>query len=74
MSWDRIVQWLGDNQEHFLGSGLRVAGVLIGALLLVRLLRKAVTRVEGKVPEHTTPVRGLQRTQTITKVVQNAER
>lgn len=72
MSWNRFVEWLGDNQAQLLGSSLRVVGVLVGAFLLIRLLRKTVVRVEGKVSEHTTPVRALQRTQTLTKVVSSA--
>lgn len=72
MSWDRFVQWLSDNQEEVLGSGLRVAAVLIGAFILSRLLRKVVSGVEDKVSEHTTPVRALQRTQTLAKVVSSA--
>jgi small-conductance mechanosensitive channel len=72
MSWDRFVQWLGDNQEQILGSGLRITGVLVGAFLLSRFLRKVVAGVEGKVSEHTTPVRALQRTQTLAKVVSSA--
>jgi small-conductance mechanosensitive channel len=72
MSWDRLSGWLGDHQEALLGSGLRILGVLVGAFLLSRLLRKAVSRVESRVSEHTTPVRALQRTQTLAKVVSSA--
>jgi moderate conductance mechanosensitive channel len=72
VSWDQVTNWVGENQEQLIITGLRVAGVLVGAFLLARLLRKAVTRVEGKVSEHTTPMRALQRTQTLTKVLSSA--
>jgi moderate conductance mechanosensitive channel len=72
MSWNDFVGWLGDNQAEILGRGLRIVGVLVAAFLLSRLLRRAVTRVENKVAQHTTPMRALQRTQTLTKVVSSA--
>jgi small-conductance mechanosensitive channel len=67
-----VITWLTDNQASLIGSGLRVAGVLIAAFLLTRFLRKSVTRIEGKVSEQTTPVRALQRTQTLAKVLSSA--
>jgi small conductance mechanosensitive channel len=72
MSWDKFVEWLGENQQEVLGSGLRIAAILIGAFLLSRFLRRIVGRVEKKVSEHTTPMRTLQRTQTLTKVLSSA--
>ena len=72
MSWDKFVEWLGENQQEIIGSGLRIAAVLIGAFLLSRFLRRIVGRVENKVSEHTTPIRTLQRTQTLTKVLSSA--
>ena len=53
-------------------AGARVAGVLIAAFLLTRLLRRAVTKVESKVSQDTTPLRHLQRTETLAKVVSSA--
>ena len=72
MSWDRIASWFGDHQEQVLGAGLRMAAVLVGAFLLARILRKGVARVENRVSEQTTPMRALQRTQTLAKVVSSA--
>src|ERR671918_1471671 len=72
MSWDKFVEWLGENQQQIIGSGLRIVAVLVGAFLLSRFLRRIVGRVETKVSEHTTPMRTLQRTQTLTKVLSSA--
>jgi moderate conductance mechanosensitive channel len=59
-------------KNDFVIAGLRVLLVLAAGVILTRLLRRAVTRVESKVAEHTTPVRALQRTQTLTKVVSSS--
>src|ERR671914_166219 len=72
MSWADLSAWIGEHQVEIVASTLKVAGVLIAAFLLVRLLRKAVTKVEAKVSEHTTPIRALQRTQTLAKVLSSA--
>jgi small-conductance mechanosensitive channel len=72
MSWDKFVEWLGDNQQEIIGAGLRIVVVLVGAFLLSRFLRRIVGRVEQRVSEHTTPIRTLQRTQTLTKVLSSA--
>jgi moderate conductance mechanosensitive channel len=52
--------------------GLRTALIVIVAFFLTRLLRRAVRRMEGKVAEQTSPMRALQRTQTLTKVLSSA--
>jgi moderate conductance mechanosensitive channel len=49
--------------------GLRIAFVLLGAVALTRMLRLLVRRVEGKVSKDTTPIRALQRAETLTKVL-----
>jgi small conductance mechanosensitive channel len=72
MSWDKFAEWLGENQQEIIGSGLRITAVVVGAFLLSRFLRRIVGRVEKKVSEHTTPIRTLQRTQTLTKVLSSA--
>lgn len=72
MSWADLSAWIGEHQVEIVTSTLKVTGVLIAAFLLVRLLRKAVTKVEAKVSEHTTPIRALQRTQTLAKVLSSA--
>jgi small conductance mechanosensitive channel len=56
-------------RNDYVVSVLRLLLVVAAAVLFSRVLRRAVTRVEGKVAEHTSPVRALQRTQTLTKVV-----
>jgi moderate conductance mechanosensitive channel len=66
MSWESIPELLNND---YVVSVLRLLLVVAAAVLFTRLLRRAVTRVEGKVAEHTSPVRALQRTQTLTKVV-----
>jgi small-conductance mechanosensitive channel len=66
MSWESVLEFL---RNDYVVAGLRVLLVIVAAILFTRLLRRAVTRVEGKVAEHTSPVRALQRTQTLTKVV-----
>jgi small-conductance mechanosensitive channel len=52
--------------------GLRTALIVIVAFFLTRLLRRAVRRMEGKVAEQTSPMRALQRTETLTKVLGSA--
>jgi small-conductance mechanosensitive channel len=66
-----------DAAMNVLGSeivaiGLRTALIVIVAFFLTRLLRRAVRRMEGKVAEQTSPMRALQRTQTLTKVLSSA--
>jgi small conductance mechanosensitive channel len=50
----------------------RIVGLIAVAFVLTRLLRRLVMKVEGKVSADTTPIRALQRTQTITKVLSSA--
>jgi len=69
MSYEELLEFL---KNDFVVGGLRVLLVLVAGGILTRLLRRAVTRVESKVAEHTTPVRALQRTQTLTKVVSSS--
>lgn len=69
MSWDTFIGWLELGPVRI---GLQVAGTLIAAFVVSRLLRRAVRRVEAKVAEETTPIRALQRTQTLTRVVMSA--
>ncbi|MGH2818565.1 MAG: mechanosensitive ion channel family protein [Actinomycetota bacterium] len=52
--------------------GLRTALIVIVAFFLTRLLRRAIRRMEGKVAEQTSPMRALQRTETLTKVLGSA--
>jgi moderate conductance mechanosensitive channel len=53
-------------------AGIRIAAVLIAAFIFTRILRKAVNRVEAKVGQDTTPLRHLQRTRTLAKVLASA--
>jgi small-conductance mechanosensitive channel len=68
--WDTVTAFL--TEHSIIAVGLRVCGALVLAFLLSRLLRRMVTRVEKKVSEHTTPIRALQRTQTLAKVLSSA--
>jgi small-conductance mechanosensitive channel len=52
--------------------GLRVGMVVVVAGVLSWLLARAVRRVEAKVADQTTPLRALQRTQTLAKVLSSA--
>jgi len=72
MSWSKFVRWLGEHQEDIIAGGLRVVVILIAAYVLTRFLRRLVQRVHGKVAEHTTPIRTLQRTETLTRVLSSA--
>jgi small-conductance mechanosensitive channel len=69
MAWASILDWL---RNDYVVSALRLVLLFGAAALLTRLLARAVARVEKKVAEHTTPVRALQRTQTLTKVVSSS--
>ena len=70
MSWSEFIQ--DENTIKAAIVGARIAGVVIAAFVLSRLLRKAVTRVEAKVGQDTTPLRHLQRTRTLAKVLSSA--
>jgi small-conductance mechanosensitive channel len=67
--WNTAIDWL---QTPVVGDGLKIAGLVCAALLISRMLRRVVTKVESKVSENTTPIRALQRTQTLTRVVSSA--
>lgn len=69
MQWQSIVDLMA---EPVVLSGLRIVGALVGAFLLVRLLRRAVTRLQSKAADQTSPIRSLQRAQTLAKVVSSA--
>ncbi|MDQ3660313.1 MAG: mechanosensitive ion channel family protein, partial [Actinomycetota bacterium] len=53
-------------------GALRIVGLIVAAFILTRLLRRLVAKVEGKVSAETSPIRALQRTQTLTKVLSSA--
>jgi small conductance mechanosensitive channel len=59
-------------QNRAVLAGVRIAGVVLFAFLLTTILRRAVRRLEAKVGEDTTPLRALQRTQTLAKVASSA--
>lgn len=64
-----VPEWL---ENPIIVGALRIAGLLAASVVLTRLLRRLVTKVEGKVSAETTPIRALQRTQTLTKVLSSA--
>jgi small-conductance mechanosensitive channel len=70
--WEDLLDKVSGNQDQIIAAALRIAAVTLGALLVSRLLRKLVNRIEGKVAEDTTPMRTLQRTATLTKVLSSA--
>ena len=72
MSLGDVTSWFTDNQAAIVGTTLRVAGVIFAAFLLTRLLRRVVSKVKTKVEAHTTPMRTLQRTDTLTRVLSSA--
>ena len=69
MQWQSVADLLAE--PAVLGS-LRIVGAVVGAFILVRILRRAVTRLQTKVSDQTSPVRSLQRTQTLAKVASSA--
>jgi moderate conductance mechanosensitive channel len=69
VEFDAVMEVLG---SQMIAIGLRTALIVIVAFLLTRLLRRAVRRMEGKVAEQTSPMRALQRTETLTKVLSSA--
>jgi len=69
VQWQSVADLLAE--PAVLGS-LRIVGAVVGAFILVRILRRAVTRLQTKVSDQTSPVRSLQRTQTLAKVASSA--
>lgn len=72
MSLGDVTSYFTDNQAEIVGTTLRMAGVIFAAFLLTRLLRRVVSKVKTKVEAHTTPMRTLQRTDTLTRVLSSA--
>ncbi len=70
MEWWETVQDLWD--VWIIQTALQVAMVLIVAFVLTRLLRRVTTKVGQKVSQDTTPIRALQRTETLTRVLSSA--
>jgi small-conductance mechanosensitive channel len=66
MGWDDFTRWLGNPAVIV---ALRVAGVLIAAISLTSVLRRAVRRVETRLAEDGTTERHAQRTRTLTRVL-----
>ena len=69
MEWSSIEAFLSHDA---VASALRVAGILLGAILCVRTMRRGVTRLQAKVSDQESPLRSLQRTQTLAKVASSA--
>jgi moderate conductance mechanosensitive channel len=70
MEWWETVQELWD--VWAIQTAVQVALVLLVAFVLTRLLRRITTKVGNKVSKETTPVRALQRTETLTRVLSSA--
>ncbi len=72
MSLGDLTGWFQDNQTQIVGTTVRIVGVMFVAFLLTRVLRRIVLKVKKRVEEHTTPIRTLQRTDTLTRVLSSA--
>jgi len=70
MEWWQTVQDLWD--IWIVQTAIQIALVLIVAFVLTRLLRRLTTKVGSKVSQDTTPIRALQRTDTLTRVLSSA--
>lgn len=72
LSLEGLKAWLADHSDTLAAGGLKILAVVLAAYLLTRLLKRGVRRMEAKVAEHTTPLRALQRTQTLARVASGA--
>jgi len=70
MEWWQTVQDLWD--VWIVQTAIQIALVLIIGFVLTRLLRRITTKVGNKVSQDTTPIRALQRTETLTRVLSSA--
>jgi small conductance mechanosensitive channel len=70
MEWWQTVQDLWN--IWVIQTAIQIALVLVVAFVLTRLLRRITTKVGNKVSQETTPIRALQRTETLTRVLSSA--
>jgi len=70
MEWWQTVQDLWD--VWIVQTVVQIVLVLVIAFILTRLLRRITTKVGNKVSQETTPIRALQRTETLTRVLSSA--
>ena len=70
MEWWQTVQDLWD--VWIIQTVVQIVLVLVIAFILTRLLRRITTKVGNKVSQETTPIRALQRTETLTRVLSSA--
>jgi len=70
MEWWQTVQDLWN--VWIIQTAIQIALVLVVAFILTRLLRRITTKVGNKVSQETTPIRALQRTETLTRVLSSA--
>lgn len=70
MEWWETVENLWD--IWLVQTAIQIGLVLIIAFVLTRLLRRITTKVGTKVSQETTPLRALQRTETLTRVLSSA--
>ena len=70
MEWWQTVQELWD--LWIIQTVVQIVLVLVIAFILTRLLRRITTKVGNKVSQETTPIRALQRTETLTRVLSSA--
>jgi small-conductance mechanosensitive channel len=70
MEWWQTIQDLWN--VWIIQTAIQIALVLMVAFVLTRLLRRITTKVGNKVSQETTPIRALQRTETLTRVLSSA--
>jgi len=70
MEWWQTVQDAWD--LWIIQTVAQIVLVLVIAFILTRLLRRITTKVGNKVSQETTPIRALQRTETLTRVLSSA--
>ncbi len=70
MEWWQTIQDLWN--VWIIQTAIQIALVLVVAFVLTRLLRRITTKVGNKVSKETTPIRALQRTETLTRVLSSA--
>ncbi|MGH2805697.1 MAG: mechanosensitive ion channel family protein [Actinomycetota bacterium] len=66
---DTIARWM---EIAAVEAGLRIAFVLLAGVVLTRLLRLVVRRLQKKVSAHAEPARALQRAETLARVLTSA--
>lgn len=67
MSWDGFLN--NEALRTALFRGGRIAGIILVAFLITRLIRRGAQRLDAKVANETSPMRNLQRTRTLANIL-----